>query len=99
MKKRRNLTQLEFFNSLTKRQRNIVRMLFLGDLTDEEIAERASCSRRGQAGVANRYLMSKQMLSKYMFSEYGFNQVQKSSVFGAFFRSRKLVSSLVWCGF
>ena len=45
MKKRRNLTQLEFFNSLTKRQRNIVRMLFLGDLTDEEIAKRASCSR------------------------------------------------------
>ena len=39
------MTQLEFFNSLTKRQRNIVRMLFLGDLTDEEIAKRASCSR------------------------------------------------------
>ena len=30
---------------MTKRQRNIVRMLFLGDLTDEEIAKRASCSR------------------------------------------------------
>ena len=73
-------------------------MLFLGDLTDEEIAKRASCSRRGQAGVANRYLMSKQMLSKYMFSEYGFNQVQKSSVFGAFFQIKEIgfIPCVVW---
>ena len=34
-----------------------------------------------------------------LFSEYGFNQVQKSSVFGAFFRSRKLVASLAGRGF
>lgn len=29
-----------------------------------------------------------------LFSEYGFNQVQKSSVFGAFFRLNKTIASL-----
>ena len=32
-------------------------------------------------------------------SDLGFNQVQKSAVFGAFFRLNKTIASLVWCGF